>query len=261
VYQVVYPAINGVSAPHTVTYTYSVGGNPLVSSVMDSATSRTITTTVDLLGRTVAYTDARGITTVTTYDRAGRDVSDVTTAATGGGTSTIATAYLDDGRVSSVSLDGNVVAVPSYTTAGELSTVSYPTGTGDAGNGVSLSSITRDPQGDETAVGWTVPGSHSFGDTETLSQAGRVMTDTTTVDGATSAAWTYGYDTAGRLVSGVSAVVGSRPTLTYSYSYAGTGGCGADTGAGKDSARSSTTGRLGRGRRRRRRTAPTTPPA
>ena len=44
----------------TVTYNYAVGGNPLVTSVADAA--GTITTTSDLLGRAVSYTDVWGDT-------------------------------------------------------------------------------------------------------------------------------------------------------------------------------------------------------
>ena len=47
----------------TVTHNYAVGGDPLTSSVSDD--KGTITTTVDLLGRTVAYTDATGARTAT----------------------------------------------------------------------------------------------------------------------------------------------------------------------------------------------------
>ncbi len=81
------------------------------------------------------------------------------------GTSTVASTYLDDGRVAGVKVDGNVVAVSSYNaTTAEVTGVAYPTGTGDAGNGGSLASVTRDPQGRETSTGWTLPGSHTVGE-------------------------------------------------------------------------------------------------
>ena len=58
-------------APERVVRTdYAVGGNPLVSSVADSF--GTVTTEVDLLGRVIRYTDAVGVVTLTSYDRAGR---------------------------------------------------------------------------------------------------------------------------------------------------------------------------------------------
>jgi RHS repeat-associated protein len=451
------PAVNGAQG-RTILYDYKVGGNPLVSSVADSA--GTITTTVDLLGRTVGYTDVKGTTTTTTYDAAGRPTQQVSATAAGGPTSTVATTYLNDGRVDSVAVDGTVVSKPSYDTNAELSGVSYPTltGTGVAtpafvqqtsthqlskaavqstltsplGNGGRLiveaavwanptatvanvadsagdvftqvtgftasdstqmsvwtapvtagvgqkpvitvtptatadvgfvaaeysglsatgtavdvsahatgttttptavssgltaatlgsnelavgfyadsgfsdtltagagftqraniaptsdiellmqdqavtagttalsttgtganttwasavvvfkpaitststtppatSTITRNAQGAQTALSYALPGSHTLIDTVTRSQAGRVMTDTTTQDGSTASGWTYSYDSAGRLTQAVLAAHGSVPTATYSYGYATTSGCGADPAAGMDGARSS----------------------
>ncbi len=60
----------GTEAARTVSYNHAVGGDPLVTSVSDPA--GTVTTTVDLLGRTVSYTDVFGKTTTTAYDQAGR---------------------------------------------------------------------------------------------------------------------------------------------------------------------------------------------
>ncbi len=62
------PAFGGQAA-RTVTYNWAVDG-PLKTSVADAA--GTITTTVDLLGRITAYTDAKANTTSRTYDQAGR---------------------------------------------------------------------------------------------------------------------------------------------------------------------------------------------
>lgn len=125
--QVAIPAANGAPA-RTVTTNYAVNGNPLVSSVSDPA--GTITTTIDLLGRTVAYTDVKGTTTTTSYDAAGRPAQQVSTPASGGPTSTVATTYLDDGRVNTVAVDGTVVSQPSYDANAEMTGVTYPTLTG-----------------------------------------------------------------------------------------------------------------------------------
>jgi RHS repeat-associated protein len=86
---------------------------------------------------------------------------------------------------------------------------------------------------------FALPGSHSLGDTTTVSQASRVISDRQTVDGVTAAVWSYGYDNAGRLVSAGLDSTDSRPSVSYTYGYAGSGGCGADPGAGDDSARTS----------------------
>lgn len=239
--QVTVPAVNGAAA-RSISYNYAVGGNPLISSVTDA--QGTITTTMDLLGRTVSYTDTTGTVTTTTYDQAGRATSQTLTAP-GGGTSTVADTYLDDGRLNTVSVDGKLVANPSYDSYAQLTGVTYPTGTGDAGNGTSLGNITRDPAGRTTGQTWSLPGTQSVADTATLSQAGRVKTDTAAVNGTTNAAWTYGYDNAGRLTTADLAAAGARPSVAYAYGFAASGGCGADPAAGQDSARSSQTITIG----------------
>src|SRR5205823_13903570 len=126
----------GAEPARTVTYNYGVGGNPLVTSVSDTA--GTITTTGDLLGRATSYTDAWSKTTTSTYDLAGR-LTD-----TSGPTGAQHTDYDDAGRPTAQKLDGVTVGVPTYSAAGEVASVSYPTG---GGNGSSLSSITRDMAG------------------------------------------------------------------------------------------------------------------
>lgn len=52
-------------------------GNPLMTSVTDTSAVTTgsagkVTTTTDLLGRGIGYTDVWGTTTTTSYDRTGR---------------------------------------------------------------------------------------------------------------------------------------------------------------------------------------------
>jgi RHS repeat-associated protein len=237
------PAIGG-SPARTVTNTYAVGGDPLTSSVSDPA--GTITSRIDLLGRVVSYTDTTAMTTTTTYDLAGRATQTVTTAS-GGGTSTLASTYLDDDRLSTISLDGKTLATIAYDSAGEVTTVTYPTadGTSTAGNGAQLTNLTRNPAGAQTAQTWALPSAHTITDTVVRSQAGRITADTATADGATTSAWAYGYDSAARLTSAVLAASATRPAVTLGYGFAPTGGCGADPSAGGDSARSSATTEIG----------------
>jgi YD repeat-containing protein len=81
--QVAIPAVTALgTTARTINTSYAVGapGNPLVSSVSDSA-GVTITATTDLLGRTVAYKDTKNTITTTTYDPAGRVAAQVTTPA------------------------------------------------------------------------------------------------------------------------------------------------------------------------------------
>jgi RHS repeat-associated protein len=234
------PALNGAPA-RTVSTNYAVGGNPLVSAVSDATGA--ITTVVDLLGRVTSYTDTSGTVTTTVYDQVGRAYQQSTTAP-GGGVSTAGMVFLDDGRVSQVSLDGKVVATPAYDTYAQLSGVSYPTGTGNGGNGGSLGGLTLDPAGRTTGLTWTLPGSHTVTDARVLSQASRVTAATATVDGATVSAWSYAYDAAARLTGATLAAAGARPAVGFAYGFGTAAGC-ADPGSGADSTRTSATVTVG----------------
>jgi RHS repeat-associated protein len=129
-----------------------------------------------------------------------------------------------DGQIEQVKDNGNVIADPVYAN-GLLTSVAYPAGAGNAGNGTSLSSITRDLTGATTGLAWAFPGQNSVTDQVVRSQSGRILKDTLT-DGGTTADSTYSYDAAGRLVSA------SIPHHQLAYTYASSGGCGADAAAG-----------------------------
>ncbi len=197
-----YPAFGGQPA-RTVSYDYAVGGDPLTSRTTDAAGSTT--TVVDLDGRVVSYTDVSGATTATVYDQAGRATSSTTTV--GVSTSTVAFTYDDAGRVTSQSLDGQTVATPTYTPAGELATVAY-------GNSTSLSTVARDEAGALTSVAWALGAGRTVTDIVTRSRAGRVLTDTVDDTGVTVASYSYVYDTAGRLASAAVPQRGRVPTPT-----------------------------------------------
>src|SRR5262249_38781218 len=154
---VVYPAF-GTEPTRTVTNTYKVGNNPLVTSTGDSA--GTVTTTVDLLGRVTSYTDVWAKTTPTTYDQAGR-VTD-----TSGPPGAQHFDYDNSGRLTSQKLDTFVVATPTYDIAGELGTVTYPSGGGsNGGNGTTLTVNSRDAAGRVSKVTWTLAGAQTVVDT------------------------------------------------------------------------------------------------
>ena len=112
-----WPAANGAPT-RTVTYSYNVGGNPLVSSVSDA--SGTITSTVDLLGRLVSYTDALGETTTVTYNQA-----DQTTASDGPGGSLQYGFDPDSGLpTTTATTSGTLLATASYSaTTGRMTGV------------------------------------------------------------------------------------------------------------------------------------------
>jgi len=143
----------------TVTYNYSANGDPLTTSVSDSA--GTITTQTDLLGRTVAYTDVSGTVTSPSYDPiTGRVISVSTTAVGVSGSKTAAFKYDLDGKVTHEYLDGTnapftdgtEVATPSYDNATQvLTSVAYS-------NGTSLSSISRNAMSGVTdGITWSFP--------------------------------------------------------------------------------------------------------
>ena len=208
----------------TVTYNYSVGGSPLVTSTTDS--TGTITTTVDLLGRTVSYTDVDANTTTTVYDNLGR----VTSKASPMGTQTFT--YDNYNRLSDEKLDAVDLAQPSYDQYGRLQTVTYPSA-GTLHETIGYDSTT----GAESTLTHTLSNGTSITDTVTRSQSGKINTDTLS-SGASNLNSTYAYDHAGRLTS---AVIGSN---NYSYSF-GTqsGSCaqGTNANAGKDGNRTSQT--------------------
>ncbi|MGH2689558.1 MAG: LamG-like jellyroll fold domain-containing protein, partial [Actinomycetota bacterium] len=161
------PAFGGEPA-RTVTSVYAVGGDPLKTSVADSA--GTITATVDLLGRPVATTDVWNLTTTATYDQAGR-LTDTTNPQ-----ETLHTDFDANGRVSAQKLGGVTVATPSYNlTTGELTGVAYGNGT----SGV----ITPDAATGRTSqLAWSGPGGSIATDAVTYSLGGRVKDQT--IDGA-----------------------------------------------------------------------------
>ncbi|WP_239069295.1 PA14 domain-containing protein, partial [Cellulomonas phragmiteti] len=229
--KVVYPA-EGATPARTVTTSYAVGGNPLVSSVTDTASpgSGTTSTTVDLLGRVVSYTDVWGVVTTTSYDAAGRPASSRTTG--GGQVVDSSVEYDADGRPVRLLDGGKVVAVPQYGPGGDVVSVSYPAGAGAGGNGTSVA-ITRDPAGALAELVWSFVGSASVGDRVVRSQSGRVLSATVSEGGVVSGASSHWYDGAGRLVRAV------IPRHDVSYEFAAAGGCGVNPRAGANGNRTS----------------------
>lgn len=211
-------------------------GDPLTvwaqdDAVAGSPTNGRITAVSDLLGRIVSYTDVWGTVTTSSYDLVGRVVSQQATPA-GQATRTQQLSYDDDGRLTTVKDgSGNVLAAPTYT-AGELTGVSYPSGAGSAGPGVT-GVWARNAAGAVISQAWSFPNAQpGVTDAVVRSQAGRVLTDTLT-DGTTSGVSSYSYDAAGRLVSA------AIPHHQLAYAFAATSGCGADTAAGKNGNRTS----------------------
>ncbi|WP_158864170.1 PA14 domain-containing protein [Leifsonia sp. AG29] len=240
-----YPAF-GAQPARTLTYTYSAGGydsngnqagDPLTTTVTDSTqtatpTKGTLTTQVNLDGEQVSSTDSWGTVTTTTYNQAMQTLT-ATVKLPDATTHTEAYTYNADGQAITVAEDGKPIAQSTYTT-GVLTSVSYPNGTGNAGNGTS-GTFSYGPTGSQTATAWTfASGQSPLTDTVARSQAGRIVKDTIT-DGSTNYVSTYGYDSVGRLTTAI------VPYNQLTYAYAGTGGCGQNTAAGADGNRTSMT--------------------
>lgn len=103
-----------------ITNNYAVNGNPLVTSSSDS--SGTITTEVDLLGRTVKYTDALGSVTTSSYDAYSKLVGRTSVL----GTETFA--YDSYDRATVYKLDNITFATIAYDQHNRIQSVQYPAG-------------------------------------------------------------------------------------------------------------------------------------
>jgi RHS repeat-associated protein len=197
-----WPAANGAPA-RTVTYSYAVGGNPLVSSVSDP--SGTITSTVDLLGRVTSYTDAWGQTTATTYNQAGQ-----TTATSGPGGSSQLGYDPNSGQPTTTTVNGTLLATASYDRDGRMNAVTYHNGTSAV--------ISYDAYGKQNGLTYDPPGGGTLDqDTVTRSLAGRESTETASAPGGPLTV-AYTYDAVDRLIQSTSTASGSTPIR---YAYAG----------------------------------------
>ncbi|TIH31226.1 PA14 domain-containing protein, partial [Subtercola vilae] len=238
----VYPAYGGQPA-RTVTVSFTdtgaATGNPLKGSATDDSIASTttggkISTTTDLLGRTVTYTDVWNTVTTPTYNAIGQVISTSTLANGSTSPSVQAATYDPDGKVTQITANGAVIAVPAYgdktagINAGQLIGVSYPAGAGAAGNGSALA-LTRNSVGASSSMAWTfVAGQPGLTDTVARSESGRILTDTTLDGTAAAQTSTYGYDAAGRLTTAQTA------GHSLVYGFAASGGCGVNAAAGMD---------------------------
>lgn len=219
----------GFMPARTVTYDYTVGGNPNVVSMSDWV--GTITTSSDWGGRTVSYRDVWGLTTSTGYDDLGRTTS---TSNIGG---TVGYSYGTDDQVTQSTFNGDIVAVPTYDTLSRVSGVAYPTGSGKVGNGTS-GEFKFDDRGLPASVSWSGPSSSLITSDKITSrdQLNRIVNQS--VDGfdPNGATPNFGYDNVGRLVSAVTFAgtpASSAAVRNTGYGYTGTA-CGVATAAGRN---------------------------
>jgi RHS repeat-associated protein len=192
------PAFNGQPA-RTTSYDYAVSGNPLVSAVWDAG--GTVTTTIDLLGRTVGYQDVNGDTSSYAYNVANL-LGSVTSDA---GEEDYE--YDEYGRLTSIKFGGTTYATVNYDEYSNTSSVDY----NQAGSMTSTPSY--DSMNRIDGLTYTLGnGTTSISDNANLTQSNRVSSDSVT-SGSTSLDSSYTYDTAGRLTG---TDIGSN---TYAYGY------------------------------------------
>jgi RHS repeat-associated protein len=221
----------GFTATTKYTSTGLPSGNPLISSIGDNRLDALgadllgdITTEIDLLGRTKSYTDVWGTVTTPTYNNPRGTVTQISITSTGMAAKAMQYSYDDDGRVAQVQDAGKPIANITYTGA-ELTGVTYPSGTGNAGNGSNLASLVRNGAGALTSLTWNFSAGSSLVDTVIRSQAGRVMQDSMSY-GTNTYNTLYSYDGAGRLTDATLTEVGvATPRHDWDYGYGAVAGC------------------------------------
>jgi RHS repeat-associated protein len=213
--QQTFPANPTVGA-RTVTYNYAVNGDPLTSSVSDY--TGTVTTTVDLLGRTVSYTDANGVKTDTGYDAAGRPSTSTVTPPNSADQPQVTTLTYDDaGRVLTTQLGSTVLATSHYDNAGELSSVDYA-------NGAKLAAVNKNGAGETTSLQWHTSDGKDVVSAVTRSTAGTIVDEALNYVDPRPDGANYSYDTAGRLTEAY--VTGHH----YTYDFTSTASSACPTG-------------------------------
>ena len=221
----------GVDSPNerTVTNNYAVDGDPLVSSVTDTA--GTITVRVDLLGRTVAYTDVWGVVTTPTFEAQTSRVLSTTITPTSGAAIVYDYEYDVDGKVTLVSTPAQVdpLAEVTYNTeTGELIEVDY-------GNESMLTALQRSPSGAPLAMEWAFPQADGMPQASVIEQvertrAGRIIANNLTSGTQSYSSW-YRFDAASRMTQATLSLNGTVDHV-LDYGFAGTGtACAGFTGA------------------------------
>lgn len=206
------PAL-GSKPARTITNVYGVGGDPFVASTSDN--SGTITTKIDLLGRTIEYTDTTGSLTTSSYDTYGKLVSRTSIL----GTETYTYDVYD--RPTTYELDNITFATITYDQYGRTQSIQYP-------SGLSLEPAQRDALDRVNKVTYKV-GDEYVTDEITRSVSGII---TSGLENGISKSYTY--DKTGRLTQ---ATVGSD-TFTYEFGTPDVT-CGAISGTNPNTAKNS----------------------
>jgi RHS repeat-associated protein len=214
------PAYNGASA-RTITNVWAVDDNPLQTATYDA--SGWIITTVDLLGRTVDYTDVFGDWTGYEYNGLGqltRKYGDM-------GEELF---YYDSyNRMANQLFDGVTYATVYYDAYGRMDYVDY----NNAGS--MRMTLGRDSLGRTTSMTYRMgDGTTTVVDAVTRTQSGQINGESVT-SGANTRTSTFTYDGADRLTG---ATIGSN-TYSYGFGTQNTTTCGTGGGTNPDSGKNS----------------------
>lgn len=184
-----------IRAGSTTTNNYAVGGNPLITSSIDS-TAGTTTTETDLLGRPIRSVDTFGNISTLIYDSLGR----VTTKTSPVGTETMSfDAY---SRPVTYSLGGKAYATVAYDAYSRVQNVQYPQSKNATGTVLKLEQVKRDNRQRSNGVTFRFSDGTAFDETLSLSSTGLVLSNTDNLRGV-QATSTYTYDRADRLTQAI----------------------------------------------------------
>lgn len=201
----------GMGRTEIVTTDFEAGGNPLVS-VRTVTTGKDVSTTrteIDLLGRTVAITDANGVKVAIAYDRRTGAVQQMVWTTPSGQTTKRVNTFDARSLLSQIEIDGRVVARMEYNDDTSLKAVTY-------GNGVRLDEG-YDVSNRPDSMRWTTTDGHVVSSKRTIAPGGRITGAAVSLDGTTSN-WNYTYDTSRRLVAAdLSAGLTAARSWAYTY--------------------------------------------
>ncbi|HYH75135.1 MAG TPA: PA14 domain-containing protein, partial [Candidatus Saccharimonadales bacterium] len=223
VLEVVTPTSNGRPGM-TANTVYTVGGNPLKIATTD--TNGTVTTELDLLGRTTKYTDAHGNTSTPAYDAIGR-----VTAKTSTHLGQEVFTYDDLDRLTKYTINNVLFANVYYDEFSRVKNIDYPA------TNIKLVSFEYDSLLRIKAANWKLHNGLDVREEQTKSTTGIVTANTRTI-GTEVLSQSYTYDKAGRLRT---ANVGTH-TMSYGFDpLPSTCGASRNVNAHKNSNRTSQT--------------------
>ena len=185
-------------------------GTTDVTAHDSTGASHTTTTVVDLLGRTISYTDEQGTVTRTVYDQAGRATDVYRTLPGDAEKHELSTAYDDSSRITSqteylTNLTTGSTTSFSYDSAGRPTTTSRPTSPNPLIDTTSYDANT----GRVSSLTHTVSATTLWSDALGYTKAGKINHDA-----ATNVTRDYSFDAAGRLTQ---TNENSSPVRAYSY--------------------------------------------